>query len=348
MAHSMTLSELYTQQVLNNLAMFVQNPDALPFFAFPNQGTTSIQDTANIGNPGYSSGQFASSQFILNGSRQTTENWVLVPISDPAKLALMRCAYRQAISSCAGIDFTDADCPSCRKLRRDFHGPPDPEEPNPQANEELPCLDAPCWFRLCCKRHVPKGGSGTCVGCYGEVCLWVPPEGVHMLTKLTLQILDYAVNDAVQFAKRTKTVEIYVDKNGKVIDEKAPGARKIIATIPIDMPSEAVAKLDVYGDFLRRFPRGAAQRLLDRAGELGVEGDNLKSAEYWRKVPDSDFPETLRGPLHWIKEFGITPGDIPDDDALLRGPLFERKGSASAGLQPLQQRLDAAAGVTPR
>ena len=49
----MTLSDIYTQQVLNNLAMFIRNPDALPFFAFPNQGTTQIQDTGNIGNLGY-------------------------------------------------------------------------------------------------------------------------------------------------------------------------------------------------------------------------------------------------------------------------------------------------------
>jgi hypothetical protein len=30
-AHSTTLKDIYTQQVMNNLAMFLQNPDALPF-----------------------------------------------------------------------------------------------------------------------------------------------------------------------------------------------------------------------------------------------------------------------------------------------------------------------------
>ncbi|MFM2001710.1 MAG: hypothetical protein RI963_1136 [Planctomycetota bacterium] len=33
-----TLTDIYEQQVLDNLAMFVRNPNSTPFFAFPNAG----------------------------------------------------------------------------------------------------------------------------------------------------------------------------------------------------------------------------------------------------------------------------------------------------------------------
>ena len=88
----MTLADIYTQQVMNNLAMFIENPYAIPFFAFPNQGTTQIADAGSVGGPGYTGTNFVTGPFGLSGSRQATENWVLNPISDPAKLALMRCA----------------------------------------------------------------------------------------------------------------------------------------------------------------------------------------------------------------------------------------------------------------
>ena len=35
---SRTLTDIYEQQVLNNLAMFVYDPNSLPFFSFPNAG----------------------------------------------------------------------------------------------------------------------------------------------------------------------------------------------------------------------------------------------------------------------------------------------------------------------
>ena len=128
----MTLGDIYTKQVLNNLAMFIQNPDALPFFGFPNQGTTQIQDTGTIGGPGYSGGHFMTSPFDLNASQATTENWVLVPVTDPAKLATVRCAYRQAIASCIGMNLNDiAGCPDCRGAAKTSTAPraKRPEDP---------------------------------------------------------------------------------------------------------------------------------------------------------------------------------------------------------------------------
>ena len=125
-AHSMTLGDIYTQQVLNNLAMFIQNPNSLPFFAFPNQGTTS-----DSGYRQYRQSRLLLRPFLVQLSSfsmhpdQATENWVLVPVSDPAKLALMHCAYQQAIASSLGPRHMNdgAGCPDCAGLRSDFYGP---------------------------------------------------------------------------------------------------------------------------------------------------------------------------------------------------------------------------------
>src|SRR5581483_3605697 len=203
--------------------------------------------------------------------------------------------------------------------------------------------------------------------------------------RLTLWVLDYAVNDAVQFAKRTKTVEMYVDKYGDIVSEgQVPqllrqGVRKISATIPIDLPSTAVATLDKYGEFLLKFGPEKKRQLEDRAVELGASPDELDSLQFWLDWPRDKFVkgmkavkkhgkplewvqvyqsdgttpvavrEDLRDPLRWIQSNNVIPEDIPDDDELLRGPAtFERKGSASAGLQALQQRLTSAAGASPQ
>jgi hypothetical protein len=290
----MTLSEIYTQQVLNNVAMFVCNPDALPFFAFPKEGTTGVSDVGSLGGIGYTSKNFVTNGLNVNASRTNGENWLLTPISDPAKLALMRCAYQQAVKPCIGDACAGgAQCSDCQKLRRNFYGSEDSEQ------WQVPCLTPSfCWFQYGCQKHVPKNCSSPYVGSYGDVYVWVPPEGRNLLTQLTLTILNYATNDAVQFVKRTKTVEYYVDQDGNIVSDKDPVADKgsasdkgsvadkgtaaekgsvadktsparikITATIPIGIPGYQLAVLEressafevrKFGD---RFGYGMAQKL---------------------------------------------------------------------------------------
>jgi len=349
-AQSTTLQDIYTQQVMNNLAVFIANPDALPFFAYPNQGTTAIQDQGNFGNLGYSSGHFASSPFALNATRQATENWVLVPVSDPAKLGLMRCAYRQAISSCIPVAPPSAsDCQDCSDLRRDFYGPSDPETGNPHFNEELPCLNSNCWLAWGCKSEVPKNCGAPYVGAYHGLYVWVTPDGRDMLTKLTLSILDYAVNDASQFAKRNKTVEIYVNQDGSINYKNNTGVR-IIATVPIDVTSDTIAMLDrsaAYGQFLKQFSKADAERVLAIAEQSSPGYAQLTDEQkktYWKGVdPDSPlWPADLKKAVTFIRDNNLLPSLIPSD-AVLHGPAaYERKGTASDALQQLGQRLNAA------
>jgi hypothetical protein len=256
---STTLSDIYTQQVLNNVARFIHDPHALPFFAFPNQGTTAIQDSGSVGGPGTVAKNWLTVPFGFSANRQATENWVLVPVSDPGKLALMQCAYQQAIAPCIGADYHASICPDCNRLRSDFHGE------DCARDGDLPCLTSfDCW--LCCgkKGQVPKDCCTPYVGCCGDLYVWVPPAGREMLNRLTLTILEYAVNDPAQFSKRTKTVEIYLDAAGQPVKD-SDSVKKITAEIPIDQPSQKVADMDNYSEFIQRFGDGMPEKLKARA-----------------------------------------------------------------------------------
>jgi hypothetical protein len=348
--HSTTLSDIYTQQVLNNLAMFVRNPHALPFFAFPNQGTTQIQDVGSIGGPGYNSNSFMTSQFSLNASRQTTENWVLVPVSDPARLALMRCAYRQAIATTVGTDWNALGvCPDCKALDREFYGPRSEASGRTGSNVARSCLDSAPWFVWGCEKHTHHLRNNPCqlIGSYCGVYVCVPPEGREMLTRLTLAILDYAVNDAKQFEKRTKQVEVYLDKDGgyTTSDECV---RKITATIPIDQPSTALRVLDdgtVWYEFQQQgFHKQDADNLIAAARKKGYVQEDLDKLAFWQaKSPESltDDPH-LRSLARFVKEHNVLPQNAPSDELLTGPATFQRKGAASAGLQSFGKLLEAA------
>ena len=404
-AQSMTLSDIYSQQVLNNLAMFVQNPDALPFFAFPNQGTTSIQDTSSIAGPGYTSANFGTSAFDLNASRQATENWVLVPVSDPAKLALMRCAYQQAIASTMGTPMNrGAGCPDCAGLRSDFYGPKKSASGKPDSAGNLPCLDFPPWFNWGCEKHakLPKHRACHTIGSYCGVYVCVPPECREMLTRLTMTILDYAVNDPSQFGKRTKQVALYLDARGKLTNQ-ANYVRSITATIPIDQSSADLLVLDkgIWSEFYRKFKKQDALNLVAaEKARLTVENQpkrieldrveaELKTLEATpqpraprdqTRIADlKDFkvnhPDLVPMPLSVLDNYGwwterkpeqypaagstpvvpgiveffrdnavkyqILPQDTPSEELLMGPSTLQRQGTASEGLQAIQQRLKA-------
>jgi hypothetical protein len=253
---STTLSDINTEQVMNNLAMFIHNPAAVPYFAYPNQGTTAIQDSANVAGLGYSQGTFASSPFGLGASRQATENWVLVPVSDASKLALMRCAYQQALAPIIGADLSMCSiCPDCQKLREDFHGESE--------TAHMMCLNNDgCWLRWGTKKDVPPDCRPPYVGCYRGTYVWIAPEGHDMLARLTLTILDYAANDPTQFATRTKTVELTLGVDGKPDKE---GPIKISTTIPIDQSSKAVAVFEqaAYGLYGKLYSKEDATSIED-------------------------------------------------------------------------------------
>ncbi|RCS43915.1 hypothetical protein DTL42_18170 [Bremerella cremea] len=43
-----TVADVHTQQALDNLAKFVHNPNALPHFSYPSQGSSEVNETSRL------------------------------------------------------------------------------------------------------------------------------------------------------------------------------------------------------------------------------------------------------------------------------------------------------------
>jgi hypothetical protein len=141
-----TVHDLQEQQVLDNLAMFVANPCAMPYFSLASQGSSGVTDmgSLSIGNQlaRTAANLFEFTQLMINPSlsRSAAENWTLNPINDSVKLSLMRCAYQRSIGACCSTS-PSCDCPNCNALMTTFYQLP-PQAPLPltsMAIEGCPC-----------------------------------------------------------------------------------------------------------------------------------------------------------------------------------------------------------------
>lgn len=210
-----TVSDLYQQQVLNNLAMFVDDSNSLPHFSYANQGSTGITDQGTLGlAPTWGAG-FVFSTFTspFTGQRTGFSNFTLTPVNDPRKLELMRCAYQKVVAGCCGGE-PSMLCPDCQTRFKIFYtGNPDGQirdSANGVVTSE--CIGQSCWFGFGCKKCVPRDCDCILVGQYCDTYVWVLPGGRDELAKLTLAILDYAQNNPPQQVQ--KTVEYYLDERG--------------------------------------------------------------------------------------------------------------------------------------
>lgn len=187
-----TLTDLHYQQVLDNLALFVANPAALPYYAVISSGVVQVSDAGTLAyqfnnNPFGSPTGVPNNLFGLGGGRTVSAQWSLTPVHDPAKLAIMRCAYQMAVGAPL------APCDDCEKKVRTFF---DKDYGGiPQG-----------WFHAGGKRDVPD-----CAGHVGRYCdtyVWVTPEGYDALTKFALGILDVAtVQSHVPVGQVTRTYD---------------------------------------------------------------------------------------------------------------------------------------------
>src|SRR4051794_302749 len=84
--------QVQQQQVLDNLAMFVVNPNAVPFFSIAGAGQCSVssQGSASTTLNWIRSG-FQSVGLTISGNELIQENFTLAPLNDPDRLARMRC-----------------------------------------------------------------------------------------------------------------------------------------------------------------------------------------------------------------------------------------------------------------
>jgi hypothetical protein len=179
-----TLTDIQYKQVLGNLAMFSDNPNSLPYLSVTGTGLTNITDSLNAGssfnwdklsNVGRITSGFVFDKggATFGGTSTSSEQWTSGSILNPDQLLYMRCIYQSTV----GAASCGCDCE--KKVRAYF--------------QREPCyLEAmhPGWFCVGKMRDVPK--EAAYVGRHKDTFVWVMPEGVDSLTKLTLAILDVA------------------------------------------------------------------------------------------------------------------------------------------------------------
>lgn len=93
-----TLPDLQYQQVLDNLAMFAENPSALPWHINLREGTSQVTDSGSAGAL-VDLGPPAVTQPQIFGSRTIVAQWGMSPVIDATELRLLRIAYRRAHGS---------------------------------------------------------------------------------------------------------------------------------------------------------------------------------------------------------------------------------------------------------
>ena len=238
-AEARAVCDMETQEVLDNLAKFVCDPNSMPYFSYPNQNSASVADTGTGQNTTILSFPAVTSAFQISASRQVTDGFTITPINDPRKLELMRCAYQLAVRSC-GRGSVSTTCPDCQTRFRVFYtGDPNGDiraTANGATTSE--CLNSDCcWFHVGCKKCVPKPAPCCLVGEYCGVYVWVGPEGRDQLTKLTLAILDFAVNNPP--TQLTKTVSYSIDAFG-LPTTSATAVGTVSATVAISENPESL------------------------------------------------------------------------------------------------------------
>ena len=177
---SNTVASIHQQQVLDNLAMFVSNYNALPSFSFPNQNASNVTDQGTAGvTPGFMWPGFDSLGLAFGVQRQALEGFTMTPVNDPRKLELMRCAYQKAVATCCYGPVSET-CPDCKSAFNKFYtGDPDGdirEKASGIVTSECLSMNG-CWFCSGSKKCVPKGCPCAYVGCYCGTYVWVPPSG---------------------------------------------------------------------------------------------------------------------------------------------------------------------------
>lgn len=247
--------------MLNNLAKFAHDPNALPDFGVPTDGLAQIDDGFSAGNDWtWRTLDGETGLFKFGADRGIRQSWSLKPVQDPRKLELMRCAYQRAVgyancSSCCidcqkrfqhfytgkvcnKIPESCLGCPETGCLAQDCEAcevrPESKECQGCQAEQAFcksqladtgivtsNCLES-CWFHVGCADCLDKIRKENPCCLVGEHCgtvVWVcPGRGSEQLSRLTIAILDYAVNDPKKPADpATKEVIGHYNKDGEPV-----------------------------------------------------------------------------------------------------------------------------------
>ena len=233
-----TVTDIQYRQVLNNLAMVHANPDILPYFAVVGTGGTAVTDQASVNAELEWTGSALFRQMYVPGaSREVQEQWTLAPVVNPDKLRAIRCLFQLVVLG----EATDRES---HKLLKAFLG------------ESYMEWVRRGWYGVGGCRDVPRGA------CYvthcGHTYVWVMPDGLEALTRLTIVVLDVATLEPTAPPEQpTKTVKRYTyNKEGRVETEETfirpdPDAQK---------PAASPARRDFYNPLQTQIQLGGKGR----------------------------------------------------------------------------------------
>lgn len=120
--YARTAADINTQQVLDNLAKFASNPNAMPHFTYSTAGQSQVTDTLSGGGNASFSPRALTSWSInpFSGVRANLESLTVTTVTDPRKLELMRCAYQRVVCGHCLCERTGG-CPDCERRFNDFY-----------------------------------------------------------------------------------------------------------------------------------------------------------------------------------------------------------------------------------
>ena len=188
-----TLEDLRVTPVLDNLAMFCENPAALPNPIGISNGVVQVSDNGNgtasfTWNP---LGVLDTVQYFLGitASRTVSDQWSLTPVHNPEKLTLLRTAYQSLVGSDLACRYDGI------KHLEEFLGKEEFAHAIPQG-----------WYHVGSKHDVPR--DACYCGHHCGVYVWVTADGVDGLSQFTLTVLRIVLSEPhVQNAQVIRTFE---------------------------------------------------------------------------------------------------------------------------------------------
>lgn len=226
---NLTIADIYYDQVLDNVARFTVNPDAMPSFSMVSAGTVNVEDIRGARfSPNYNPTLTRAMQgggalpilslfFGVDVQRSLTENWSTAPVNDSDNIRRMRCAFQIIVGK------EESGCDHCKaRLEGFFLG----------STESYDCLLPTGWYQIGREEDVPC--DACYVGHYCDTYVWVMPDGMDGFTRFTITILDIATGE-IHAPTRT-VVKTY---NGEVKSENLQTTEVTSTETDLDALKEA-------------------------------------------------------------------------------------------------------------
>jgi len=144
-----TITDLQHKIVLHNLAAVSCNPDAIPFQANLENGTTQVADSAFAQYLKQWSAGIGLSALTFGASRDVVDQWGLTPVTDEITLRMLRIAYRRALGYEEDLYTTDLANSVAQRLKTQINVAPDVQVGNALMFARGPALpqllDRPGW-----------------------------------------------------------------------------------------------------------------------------------------------------------------------------------------------------------